>query len=319
MTGSTEHEIEENTDSGGEQPSTTRREFLRTSAGLLVVAAGAGSFVGPAAARSGRAVLARSGQADQKVIAFSSNFNDIPVIQVVKDLITKHAEARGYKTLFDSGQNGKLSDQVAAVQAWVTEGVPAITVLPTQPEALEPYAKRALAKGLIWTSYGGADMKTSSGWIGFLSSESGKQVADAAVAWINKNDPTAKVLVHTQSTLPVNKPRYQVPIDQIKARTKATIVATQDADTQDQGLTVTKAILTAHPDLSVVIGLNDDGALGRPRRSSSPVKTPRRYSSQGTTAHSRHWKRSNRAGSSRGPRLFRSMESRRPSSIWTSG
>ena len=128
---------------------------------------------GPAAARSARTALARSGQADQKVIAFSSNFNDIPVIQVVKDLITKHAEARGYKTLFDSGQNGKLSDQVAAVQAWVTEGVPAITVLPTQPEALEPYAKRALAKGLIWTSYGGADMKTSSGWIGFLSSESG--------------------------------------------------------------------------------------------------------------------------------------------------
>ena len=102
------------------------------------------------------------------------------------------------------------------------------------------------------------------------------QVADAAVAWINKNDPHAKVLVHTQSTLPVNKPRYQVPIDEIKARTKATIVATQDADTQDQGLTVTKAILTAHPDLSVVIGLNDDGALGAAQAFKLAGKDPKK-------------------------------------------
>jgi ABC-type sugar transport system substrate-binding protein len=227
----------------------------------LVLAAGAaGSLAGPAAARNARSAIGLASK--KKVIAFSSNFNEIPVIEVVKNLITKHARAQGYKVLFDAGQQGKLNDQVSAVQAWITQNVPAICVLPTQPQALEPYAKRALKKGLIWTCYGGADMKTSSGWIGFLSSQSGRQVGEAAVAWINKNNPSAKVLIHTQTNLPVNKPRYQVPTDLIKARTKATIVASQDADTQAEGLTVTQATLRAHPDLSVVVGLNDDGALG---------------------------------------------------------
>jgi ABC-type sugar transport system substrate-binding protein len=197
-----------------------------------------------------------------KEIAFSSNFNDIPVIQTVKSLITKHATAHGYKAIFDQGQNGTLSDQVQAVQAWITEGVPAMCILPTQPQALEQYAAAAMKKGLIWTCYGAADMTNSDGWLGFSATQSGTQVGQAVVAWINKNNPTAEVLVHTQTTLPVNKPRYQVPIDMIKKYTKATIVATQDADTEPQGLQVTQATLTAHPNLSVVVGLNDDGALG---------------------------------------------------------
>jgi ABC-type sugar transport system substrate-binding protein len=260
--GITPDEMEDGLDSAGEEFITTRQGLLRAGAGLVVAAAG-GALAGPAAARSARSALAGAGQASKKkVFAWSTNYNGIPVITLMKDLISKHAGTKGYKVLFDTGQAGKLADQVAAVQAWVTQGVPAICVLPNQPQALEPFAKRALKKGLIWTCYGGADMKTSNGWIGFSSAQSGAQVGAAAVAWINKYDPTAKVLVHTQSNLPVNKPRYQIPIDLIKARTKATIVATQDADTQAVGLTVTQATLTAHPDLSVVVGLNDDGALG---------------------------------------------------------
>ncbi len=255
-------QMDDGTDSVGEELTTTRQGLLRAGAGLIV-AAGAGALVGPAAAQRMRPVFAGASLArKKKVIAFSSNFNDIPVIKVVKHLISKHAAAEGYEVLFDSGQNGKLTDQVSAVQAWITEGVPAMCVLPTQPEALEPYAKQALKKGLIWTTYGGADMKTSSGFIGFLSAQSGRLIGEAAVDWINKHNPTAKVLLHTQSNLPVNKPRYQVPINMLKARTKATIVSMQDADTQDQGLTVTQAALVAHPDLSVVIALNDDSALG---------------------------------------------------------
>ena len=233
---SPDDQVPEDVDSDGQELTTSRKQFLLAGAGGLVVAAGAGAFAGPAAARSLESALADGGLATKKVIALSSNFNEIPIISVIKKRITFHAKARGYKTVFDSGQNGKLSDQVAAVQAWVTQGIPAICVLPTQPQALEPYAKRALKKGLVWTTYGGADMKTSNGWIGFLSGQGGKLVGDAAVAWINANDPTAKVLVHTQTTLPVNKGRYQVPIDLIKAKTKATIVATQDADTQDRGI-----------------------------------------------------------------------------------
>jgi ABC-type sugar transport system substrate-binding protein len=260
--GSSGDQTEDGMDLVSDEFTTTRQGLLRAGAGLIV-AAGAGGLAGPAAAYRAQTMFAGANSASkQKVIAFSSNFNDIPVIKVVKHLISKHAAAQGYKVLFDSGQNGKLTDQVSAVQAWITQGVPAMCVLPTQPQALEPYAKQALKKGLIWTTYGGADMKTSSGFIGFLSAQSGRLIGDAAVAWINKHNPTAKVLVHTQSTLPVNKPRYQIPIDLIKARTKATVVAMQDADTRDQGLTVTQAALAAHPDLSVVIGLNDDSALG---------------------------------------------------------
>ena len=273
---SPDDQLAEHSDTSGQELKTSRRQLLLAVAGGLlvaVVAVGAGALARPADARGVESALA-CGNPANKVMAFSSNFNEIPVISVVKDRITFHAKARGYKTVFDSGQNGKLSDQVAAVQAWVTQGIPAITVLPTQPQALEPYAKRALKKGLVWTTYGGADMKTSNGWIGFLSAQGGKLVGDAAVEWINKNDPTAKVLVHTQSTLPVNKGRYQVPIDLIKAKTKATIVATQDADTQAEGLAVTKATLTAHPDLSVVIGLNDDGVLGAAQAFKQAGKDP---------------------------------------------
>src|SRR5690606_39164556 len=53
-----------------------------------------------------------------------------------------------------------------------------------------------------------------------------------------------------------------IPRRMIEEQTDARIVAVQGAIEQSKGLQVTEDVLQAHPDVTVVIGHNDDGALG---------------------------------------------------------
>lgn len=198
---------------------------------------------------------------DDCVIGFSHPFADVPVVQVVNQLFEEAGKEAGCEVLLDSTQGGNLQEQLATLDTWVTQGVDAIIVNPIQPTAYESVAQRAIDDGIIWTTYA-ARMDVGAGGVGLPAKESGEATGAAAVEWIKANDPDAKVLILTAPELPDFADRVEIPKQMIEEQTDAEVVAEQAANEQTKGLTVTESALQGNPDISVVIGFNDDGALG---------------------------------------------------------
>ncbi|MBN9624525.1 MAG: sugar ABC transporter substrate-binding protein, partial [Actinobacteria bacterium] len=175
--------------------------------------------------------------------------------------VQKYAEEDGWKVLIDPTQEGNLEDQLAVIESWESQGITAMNVFPAEPAAFEATAKRAVEEGIIWTTYINK-MKEGAGGVLLPPQLSGKATGEAVVEWINKNDPEAEVLIQTASEQPELKDRSEIPKKMIEEETKATIVAEQDAVDPTTGLQVTEDVLQAHPNVSVVVGWNDEGALG---------------------------------------------------------
>ena len=67
--------------------------------------------------------------------------------------MTQQATLCGWEVLYDTGTGANIQSMIPSVEAWITAGVPSITVAPFEPSAWESLAKRAVDKGLIWISY----------------------------------------------------------------------------------------------------------------------------------------------------------------------
>lgn len=192
---------------------------------------------------------------------FSHPFGEVPIVATIKDLVKEIAERDSWSVLLDETQAGDLQDQLATADTWITQKVTAINLFPLDPSAWEATARRAVDAGIVWTTYG-YKMETSAGGVLFPPDLSGEVTGKAAVEWINANDPEAEVLVLEIPTGGLARQRTDIPTRMIKEQTRAKIVAVQPAIEQTKGLQVTEDVLQAHPNVTVVIGHSDDGALG---------------------------------------------------------
>jgi ABC-type sugar transport system substrate-binding protein len=188
-------------------------------------------------------------------------YAEVPVIASMKSLIQNNAQAAGWEVLLDQTKAGSIQEQTATIENWITQGVTAITIFPPEPSAFEAIAKRAVEAGIIWTTYA-EPMKEGAGGVTFPAELSGTLTGEAAVKWINANDPEAEVLVLNAEGVPAEEERTTIPEKMIEEETKATIVASQFGTEETKGLQVTEDILQSHPGISVVVAENDDGALG---------------------------------------------------------
>jgi ABC-type sugar transport system substrate-binding protein len=198
----------------------------------------------------------------KKQFAWAIGLNELPIINSIQDEMKRYAAEKGWEVLFDPGTNANIQPMVQAVQAWITAGVPSIGITPFEKTAFQPLQQQAADKGLAMQIYAHTPLEPYNAWIAFPPSESGQQVADATVKWINANNPTAKVLISNAPKMPDSAPRWELPEKAIKEQTKATIVGMLEADDQVEGLQICEATLKAHPDLRVFVGENDDAALG---------------------------------------------------------
>ena len=255
-------------------PPSGKRRAMRAAAGLVSLSLAGGLLAACAAPPSGggSSAVASSGPtsvasgspepAKQDVVfGFSHPYGEVPVVQVVRNGMKKYGEEEGWKVLIDSTQGGDLQDQLATLDTWITQGVTAINVFPVQPSSYVGVAQRAVDAGIIWTTYF-SYMEIGAGGVGLPASLSGEVTGKATVDWIKANDPDAEVLILTAPDLVELQDRVEIPKKMIEEQTNATIVAEQAAVDQATGLQVTEAVLQAHPNVSVVVGFNDDAALG---------------------------------------------------------
>lgn len=198
-------------------------------------------------------------------IAYSHSVSEANIVRQVRHFADFRAEELGCVTiLHDNTQANNLEQQINAVQAWITQGVDAVVVTPIDENALKPFQKQAQAQGIEWLTYLGT-MEDSDGYVGFDHAQSGQMIAQAAIDWAEENgveDP--KVLITTLTGLPSLMPRA-TEAERLFRDAGMDVVAMQDAADQANGLKVTETVLQQHPDLDIIIGLNDDAAVGANR------------------------------------------------------
>jgi ribose transport system substrate-binding protein len=201
------------------------------------------------------------GGGKQKTIAFSHAASEAPIAVAITAAAKRRADELGYRFLSDDPR-GDTATQIKDIENWITQGVDAIVVFPFDPSTMVALQKRAQEKGIKWITYS-AEMKGSDGALLLSHETSGKIIADAVTQWIEQqNGKPVKALLLTASALTSVAPRWELPKAAIEKFPNAKVVAEQDALDEAQGLKVTESVLQAHPDLNVIISMNDDSALG---------------------------------------------------------
>lgn len=252
------------------QDQASRRAFLRGTGRAVAAAwafpalltACAGNEEPTAAAPAGGDAGA-TGAPGTKVVGFDHPFNTIPFWTPIMAWAERAASARGYEML-RTADNGVLETQVANLEAWIAQGVPAMTVFPIENSTIEGIAQRARDAGIIWVTYG-QNMDNEDGAVLLNNVESGSALGSTAADWVLRTQGgRAKVI---QLTFPdggqIGRERDQGAMDAFLEKVPdAEVVAQQKAVDQETGLNVVGSVLAANPDVNVVLGINDDGALG---------------------------------------------------------
>lgn len=198
--------------------------------------------------------------ADNGRLAFSHPNSSAPVTKAVQKYAEDRATELGYELVVDDPKQ-QVAVQVTSIETWTTQRVKGITMFSSDVSATAAARDKAKAEGIKWATYGSGN-EDGDGAVKFSHAQSGELLGQDAVAWIKAQDEPQKVLLLTATTAPVLSDRWTVPADMIESQTSAEIVVSQDAITQETGLRVAETALAAHPDLRVVIAMNDDAALG---------------------------------------------------------
>jgi ribose transport system substrate-binding protein len=153
--------------------------------------------------------------------------------------------------------------EINAWENWITEGVDGIMISCVDQKASKAYAKRAQQKGIFVVAavhpLEGADASLGNDEYkyGFIAGEE-------AGRWINeKLGGKAEFAILSADVTAFVIPRSDGIRDGVLSiAPNAKLVARQDAYQTETGMSVTESILQAHPNVKVICGMNDSGALG---------------------------------------------------------
>lgn len=249
-------EIEESEYQSDIRTEIDRARFLSLTAGVAAGLVGSGALAGKASA-----VIAGA-QGSRGTIAYGQPNT---AADVAKPLLTgakQAARRRGYR-LLQSSANGKLENQLAEINTWIGQGVDAMTILPLDPKAMAPLIRRAHQRDIKWVSYA-ARIPGSDGTVFFDDLKGGQLVGEIAANWINRRlGGEAEIALLAPTFVEALRLRIQgaeaalrrlAPNAKIVARTKGLLAA--------DGLKDGQSILSAHPNVKVVLCAADDGCLG---------------------------------------------------------
>ena len=209
--------------------------------------------------------MREAADAKKGTIAFSYGNETAGIYPIVAGPARLQAEARGYEFL-EGAANGDCPQQVNDVENFIVQEVDAIVVLPLCGiEPLQPTIDKAVEAGIIVVGYS-TSVPGGSAAIVYQNVEGAQKVATEALRWLEEDftgdqDDFSWVLFTfdqcgsacTQRTDPI---REMIVEATGVAPLEAAIVA------EAPGLEATETFFQANPNLAMIIGINDAGALG---------------------------------------------------------
>ena len=163
--------------------------------------------------------------------------------------------------------DGDAAKQVAQLEAFIGMGVDGIIYSPVEPEASQSVVAEAKAKGIPVINIESAlnDRSNISCWVQLDQYGFGTMLAGEAAKFIDKNyGGKGKVFILEDLSNSVLKERIRGFKDGLaKLSPNSVIIAEQDAGSErTAALDTTLQVLTAHPDIAVILGGNTEMGMG---------------------------------------------------------
>lgn len=182
----------------------------------------------------------------------------------IANSLESYAKKVGVTTVIKDGKSDAAT-QVSAVENFIVQGVDVIVVVPVDANSLKGVIAEAEAAGIpviTHTSFyeeATCNMNVAEYEMGYANgSNAGQWLSDTFGA-----EAVVKYAILTQRSLEQTIGRENGIVDGIKEyMPNAECVMTVDAHTTDLGITAAEDILTAHPDVCCIMGINDSGCLG---------------------------------------------------------
>ena len=178
------------------------------------------------------------------------------------DGMEEKAEELNIDLSIHDGEN-EVEPQIRAMEDLITQQVDAIVLSTNDSEALNPMVKKAKDAG-IKVIAANAPVEEPDAFIGSIEYDNGFQAGEIAGNYIAEQlNGEAKVAILQLSTIPAALERTEGQKEGLLSLApNAEIIAETDASTREGGLTAIETLLQSHPDLNVVLGINDDAVLG---------------------------------------------------------
>lgn len=193
--------------------------------------------------------------------------------------VPKAAQARADKLtlrieVFDS--ETKADRQIAAIENFVSKGARAVALCAIDPKVVEKAVREAADQRVYMLQYAGRDLAVNGISISIEDADLGCAAGEiAGDAIVKEKSGRAIVALLDYPTLP----NVVVRANQIEACLKQTapdakIVGRYLGGTPANGLTSLENALQAHPDIDVVVSINDAGAFGAIKALEAAGKDP---------------------------------------------
>ncbi len=176
--------------------------------------------------------------------------------------------------VFDS--ETKADRQIAAIENFVSKGAQAIAVCAIDPKVVEKAVQEAAAQGVYMLQYAGRDLAVNGISISIEDADLGcaaGQIAGEAIMK-EKNGQAVVALLDYPSLPNVVERANQIEACLKQKAPDAKIVGRYLGGTPENGLTSLENALQAHPNIDVVVSINDAGAFGAIKALEAAGKDP---------------------------------------------
>lgn len=195
-------------------------------------------------------------------LAYSvQNISNTYFVEVARG-VQERCDELGIEVIIHDGKSD-AANQVTAFENFISQGVNAIICSPVDPVALEPAIESAHDSGIVVVA-GNQDIEGRDAFVTVPEYEYGLVIGQAAGKWIADNlDGEAEVAILDYPEIESIIARADGMRDGLlEYAPNAKVVAQQSANNNADGMAAMEAILQSNPNVEVVIGVNDAGALG---------------------------------------------------------
>jgi ribose transport system substrate-binding protein len=173
----------------------------------------------------------------------------------------EEADKLGYE-IMESFSGRAPEAQMNEINAWISSGLDALVILPTDPNSLGPLLARCKKQGIVFVGYANV-VPGADGNIKWDDPSGGASMGELIVKHIKDNlGGKAEVALLTLETLQATRERIGFTRAAIEKGLPGTQFWATQAVLAPDALKATQSLLQAHPNIKVIVCCADDGALG---------------------------------------------------------